>query len=277
MAGFLAYRFFIWLAPLTLVIIGGLGLATAEQVDVIQYATEFGVSEEDAEATAEQAQSGRLAALVIGLPALAIATWSLIRGVHYAFAQAWGIEITSRKRLVRQVGLTIVSALLLLALYVAISALQRQGPLLTVLGTASSVVMTAAVLWAICWVMPRRTDSWLDLVPGSILGALGVAGLQVFIAVYLPARIASASALYGAFGVALAVLFYMFLLAYLLVGTALVNNVWTDRAEIIAGRSWVLDADAVPRWLQPTARWVSKRQSPASDPHRESEADDPPT
>lgn len=276
LVGHLAYRFFIWLAPMLLVMAAGLGFAASDELNLVQYASDLGVSEDDAADAAEQAQTGRVQALVIGLPALAIATWSLIRGVHYAFAQIWGMEITPRARVLRQVGYFIVAALLIFLLYAAIASLQRQGVVLAVAGVAGSVLMTAAALWAICWVMPRRTTRWLDLLPGPILGAVGISALQVFIALYLPARIASASAVYGALGVALGVLFYMFLLAYLLVSVAFINTVWTDRAQIIAGRPWVVDPDAVPRWLQPSARWVARHPSPASDHDEDPAADDPP-
>jgi len=265
LVGHLAYRFFIWLAPLTLVVVGGLGLVAANNVDLIGYATEFGVSVAAADDAAAQAKSGRVQALVIGIPALAIATWSLIRGVHYAFAQAWGLEITPRKGVLPQIGFTIVSALLILLLYLAIGVVQRQGPVLAMLGAAGFVAVTAALLWAISWVMPRGTDNWLDLVPGPALGAIGSAGVHAFIALYLPARISGASAVYGAIGVAIAILFYLFLLAYLLVGTAFINTVWADRAAIIAGRPWVVDPEGVPRWLQPSARWLAGRHSPSVD------------
>ncbi len=266
LAGYLAYRLFVWFAPLALVITAVVGFSRAANLDVVRYATEYGVSSDTASDAAAQASRGRFAALVVGLGTLAWATLGLIRGLHYAFAQAWGMEIAPRKRLARQVGYLMVSALLLVVLFAAVGALQQQGPLFAVVGTAGSVVLVAASLWGVCWTMPRRTRRWLDLVPGVVAGTLGTAAVQAFVAIYLPQKIAGASELYGALGVALGLLFYMFLLGYLLVGTAFINSAWTDRAEIIAGRPWVLDPDALPRWAQRPAKWASRREGPAAPP-----------
>jgi uncharacterized BrkB/YihY/UPF0761 family membrane protein len=269
LVGHLTYRLFIWLAPMTLVISAGLGFSS-DQINIIGYMTEYGASEETAREAADQAKAGRAQALIIGLGALAFATLGLIRGIHYSFAQIWGIEITPRKRLPRQVAYTILSALAIAVVYGAISGLQRQGPFFALAGAAGSFAVTAAGLWLVCWLMPRRTDRWLDLVPGPVLGALGISLVNLFVSVYLPERISSASALYGALGAAVAVLFYMLLIAYTLVGMALVNAVWADRAEIIAGRPWVVDPDALPRWTQKPARWVTRlrgedREDPPGD------------
>lgn len=266
LAGYLAYRLFVWFAPLALLMVATIGFSETANLDVVRYATEYGVSSATAGDAAEQASRGRFAALVVGLVTLAWATLGLIRGVHYAFAQAWGMEITPRKRLTRQVGYLMVSAFLFFVLFAAVGALQQQGPLFTLVGTAGSVVLVAASLWTVCWTMPRRTRRWLDLVPGVVAGTLGTAAVQAFVAIYLPQKISGASELYGSLGVALGLLFYMFLLGYLLVGTAFFNSVWTDRAEIIAGRPWVLDPDALPRWVQRPARWVSRREGPAAPP-----------
>jgi uncharacterized BrkB/YihY/UPF0761 family membrane protein len=276
LAGYLAYRLFVWFAPLALVLVGAIGFSQAANIDLVRYATEYGVPEDEATEAAVQASRGRVVALIVGLGALAWTTLGLIRGVHYAFAQAWGMEIRPRKRLVRQVGYVMLSAFLLVVLFAAVGALQQQGPLFALVGVGGSAVLVAAALWCVCWTMPRRTRRWYDLVPGVAAGTVGTAAVQTFMAIYLPQRVAGASELYGSLGVALALLFYMFLLGYLLVGTALINSVWTDRAAIIAGRPWVLDPDALPRWLQRPARWASNRRSPAEPPPTPADDQDAP-
>jgi uncharacterized BrkB/YihY/UPF0761 family membrane protein len=265
LAGHLAYRFFIWLAPMSLILVAGLGFS-AGPLDLVQYATEFDVSREASEDAVDQARAGRIQLLAIGIPVLAIASWGLIRGMHYAFAQAWALRITPRKRIVTQVGITMVSGFAVVILYFILALVQRQGPLFAVLGAAGSLLLTGFALWLVCWVMPRGTNRRLDLVPGAALGALGFAGLHVFGALYLPARIASSTELYGAIGVAVGLLFYIVLHAYLLVGTAFVNSVWSDRREIIAGRPWVIDPEALPGWLQPAVRWIPRRAGPGERP-----------
>jgi uncharacterized BrkB/YihY/UPF0761 family membrane protein len=262
LAGYITYRLFIWLVPMLLVLVAGVGFSNATNLDLVRYATEYEVSSETARDAVEQAARGRVAALAIGLGALAWATLGLVRGVHYAFAQAWGMTITPRKHLIRDGGYFLVAAIVVLLLLLAVGALQRQGPLFALLGSTGSIALVGISLFWVCLTMPRRTTRWLDLVPGVVVGTVGLAILQVFAAVYIPDRIARASVLYGGIGVALGLLFYLFLMAYLLVGAAFVNSVWTDRAKIIAGRPWVLDPDGLPRWLRRPARW-------ALDRHRE--------
>ena len=260
LAGYIAYRLFVWLVPMLLVLVAGVGFSNATILDLVRYATQYEVSSETARDAVEQAARGRVAALAIGLGALAWTTLGLVRGVHYAFAQAWGMKISPRKHLLRDVGYFLLAATALVLLLLAIGALQRQGPVFALLGSTGSIVLVGASLLGVCLTMPRRTTRLVDLVPGVVAGTVGVAALQVFAAVYLPDRIARSSALYGGVGVALGLLFYLFLIAYLLVGMAFVNSVWTDRAEIIAGRPWVLDPDGVPRWLQRPARWAFDRE-----------------
>jgi uncharacterized BrkB/YihY/UPF0761 family membrane protein len=276
LVGYLAYRLFIWFVPLMLVLVAGIGFSSAANLDMVRYATEYGFSDEAARDGVSQAQRGRVAALVAGLLALAWATWGLIRGIHYAFAQVWAIKITPRRRVLREVVLVMVAALLVAALFAAVAGLQRQGPIFALLGTAGTIALAGVSLWAVCWLMPRRTDNWLDLFPGAALGALGVAALQAVIAIYLPARITNASELYGGIGVALGLLFYMFLISYLLVGTAFFNSVWADRARIIAGRPWVLDPAALPVWLRRPARWAHRAETSAAERAESGEDRNPP-
>ena len=44
LAGFLAYRMFIWFVPLALVLVAGVGFSTATNLDMVRFATEYGVS-----------------------------------------------------------------------------------------------------------------------------------------------------------------------------------------------------------------------------------------
>jgi uncharacterized BrkB/YihY/UPF0761 family membrane protein len=238
LVGHLAYRMFVWLAPLMFVLAAGLGFS-ASTFDIVGYATEFGVSAETAQDAVEQAEQSRITALAIGIPALIFASWSLIHGTHYAYSQAWGIDIKSRKGVVGQAAIVTFAVLAIGVLVAIISAVQRQGPILAAVGWVGAFALTTVSLWLISRLMPRGTDRWRDLLPGPLFGALGMSLLHVFGSVYLPARIQSASVLYGAIGVALAVLFYVFLIAYLLILTPFINSVWVDREEILAGRPWV--------------------------------------
>lgn len=237
--GHVAYRLFLWVAPLLLLFTGVLGISVTQDINVVQYASEVGVSENFASDVARQAEAQSIASLVVGGMALLIATWSLVQGVHLVYAQVWGLEIRPRKHMVRAILLTIGAAVVAVAANLVIAAIQRQGLLLAMGGWLVSVAVITVGLWLVCWSLPRRTSHWLDLAPGAALAALGFSAVNVFAAVYIPAKVASASELYGGLGVAFAVLFYLFLVACLVVGMALVNSVWVDRAQVLAGRGWL--------------------------------------
>lgn len=265
LVGHMSYRLFLWLAPLMLVFVAGLGLSSSA-FDIISYAEDVGVPEETAEDAVAQAEHSGTTALVLGLSALVVASWSLVRGMHYAYSQVWDIPIRSRKNVVRQSLYTILGAIAVGLVMAVISALQRQGPLFAFAGWASSFALATIGLWVVQWMMPRRTERWRDLLPGPVFGAIGLSVLHVFAAVYLPSRIESASALYGTFGVVFAVLFWVFLMAYLLILAPFLNSVWVDRAEILGGRPWVIDPEAVPRLFRGPLGRLIRRDAEADGP-----------
>ncbi|MCC7078931.1 MAG: YihY/virulence factor BrkB family protein [Acidimicrobiia bacterium] len=259
LAGHLAYRFFVFAAPLMLVLAAILGYVATENIDLIRYAREIGVSTDTATDTARQAGRGIMTALVIGIPALLLATRGVIRGMRYTYAEIWQVEL-DRSGLLRQMGLVVAATFGFYTVNAVIAAVERQGPLFAALGWTGSLALTAVALLAVLWGMPRRSTRIRDLLPGSGLGAVAVSGVQLFVAVYLPARIAGASAVYGTFAAALAILFYMFLLAFVFVGIGIVSVVWFDRATVLAGRPWIVDPEALPRWLRRPVRWAAQKQ-----------------
>lgn len=266
LAGHLAYRFFVFAAPLMLVLAALLGYVATENIDILRYASEVGVPSDAAADAAEQASRGTVTALVVGIPALLLATRGVIRAMRYTYAEIWHVELEKRGGILRQIGFVVAATFGFYTVNAVIAAVQRQGPIFAVLGWTGSLVITAIALLAVSWGMPRRTHRIRDLIPGSVLGALAVSGVQLFVAVYLPARITGASAVYGAFGVALAILFYMFLIAYVFVGIAVVNEVWSDRVTVLAGRPWIVDPDELPRWFRRPVHWAAQKQPHVRDP-----------
>lgn len=267
LAGHLAYRFFVFAAPLMLLLAVLLGYVATENIDILRYASEVGVPSDAAADVAEQASRGTVAALVVGIPALLLATRGVIRAMRYTYAAIWDVAFERRGGILRQIGLVVAATFGFYTVSAVIAAVQRQGPIFAVLGWTGSLALTVIALLAVSWGMPRRADRIRDLIPGSVLGALAVSGVQLFVAVYLPARISGASAVYGAFGVALSILFYMFLVAYVFVGIGVVNVVWFDRATVLAGRPWIVDPEELPRWFRRPVRWAAQKQPRIRDPH----------
>jgi uncharacterized BrkB/YihY/UPF0761 family membrane protein len=76
--------------------------------------------------------------------------------------------------------------------------------------------------------LPNRAAHWRDLLPGALVASAGLVGINVFMVMWLPHKLASLSATYGALGVAVATLSFLALIGYLLVASILTNVIWQE-------------------------------------------------
>jgi membrane protein len=107
------------------------------------------------------------------------------------------------------------------------------GLVLTLTSELLNMGIDAVALLGLSWVLPRRTEKWFELLPGSILGGIGLGALHIAALVYFPSKIERASALYGTLGIALVALLYLFLMGQVFVASAIANAVWVDRRQIL--------------------------------------------
>jgi uncharacterized BrkB/YihY/UPF0761 family membrane protein len=71
--------------------------------------------------------------------------------------------------------------------------------------------------------LPHRDVPWTSLVPGAALFAVGVQAVYVLTIFWIAGKIENASALYGALGVAAAILLWLYLLGRVIVASAVLN------------------------------------------------------
>jgi uncharacterized BrkB/YihY/UPF0761 family membrane protein len=285
LAGHLTYRFFLWLAPFFLLLVATFGFGAGDVFWLGDLVTDAGVDESFGESVADQAAPGRLYALWIGLFGLVVATYGLLQAMHYVFAQAWEVEIAPRRGIVAAVAKFMVSTALVLVVLLLITAAREHGPLLRAGAAAVSLVVYTLVALAIAWVLPRRPSSLIELVPGALLTAVAVVVLHLFAQYYLPYRISDSSQVYGSLGTVFAVLFYLWCIATTIVVSALLNSVWHDRAEVLAGRPMIADPERLPprlrRALTRLGVWGSRATDAASSVEqrvrRRNESSDGPT
>ena len=76
---------------------------------------------------------------------------------------------------------------------------------------------------------PEWPPRWRSAWPGGVLIALGMEGLHLAAVLYLPGKLSRASELYGALGVAAAVLVWLALIARLIVLGQVLNAVLAER------------------------------------------------
>ncbi len=84
-------------------------------------------------------------------------------------------------------------------------------------------------------VLCNRDVGWRPLVPGAVLGALGLEVLKLVGGIYVPQAVASSSALYGSIGIVFAILAWLLFFGRLIVYSATLNVVlWERRNGTVA-------------------------------------------
>jgi uncharacterized BrkB/YihY/UPF0761 family membrane protein len=234
-AGALAYRFFIWLLPLALVCVAGLGIAADAADETPESAAKtLGLAGLVSNSVASAAEgSRRWYALVVGIPILLYVTRGVLRALIGAHRLLWAdvraaaprpTWLASLRLLVLILGFGVVSALA--------SAVRAWSPAPGVLVTLV-VVLPYAALWLLISVrLPHRDAGWTALIPGAFLVGLGVEILQLVSAYVIGPYALAKQGTYGALGIAAALLFALYLVSRLITTAADLNaTLWERRAR----------------------------------------------
>lgn len=214
----LAYRLFIWLLPLALVLVLALGItADASDGDTTEIVRDAGLTGFIARSIAGSAEHttgwGAIVALVSALVVLLYQTSALLRAVRAVTALAW-------RQHVRPVQRPAQATLLFLAWILAFTATaSAASPLRTALAFPLDLLATLAVYLALpalylllSWfLLPHGADEWLGLLPGSILFGTSIALIGLFNSLILFPWLAEREETYGVLGVAAGLLFSFFL------------------------------------------------------------------
>jgi uncharacterized BrkB/YihY/UPF0761 family membrane protein len=232
-AGALAYRLFIWMLPLALVLVGGLGIAAEAAEETPEEAADsLGMGGLISHSIASAATgNGRWYALLIGIPILVYTTASVLRVLIVSHRLLW---TDSRARAQRATPVATLRLLVLLLAFplaaVLASAIREWSPGVGILATALSIVPFAALWVLISSYLPHRDASWQALVPGALLFGVGIEALNVFTAYVLTPWALNKQGTYGALGLAAALLLSLFLISRLVVAAAVLNaTLWERR------------------------------------------------
>jgi membrane protein len=236
LAGAIAYRVFLLLLPLSLVAVGGLGIAAhAASNSVESAARSVGLAGLVSSSVASAAESpARWYALVIGL---ALAFWevrTLLRGLIAVHRLIWGDPRPTAPKP------TVIATLRLLAVIVALlglSALASRVRAASVpAGLAVLIVDTVpyAALWLLVSDHLSHSDApWRALVPGAVLFAGGFSMVHLFTAYWLEGEVTSRQGTYGSLGLAAAVLLGLYVISRLIVAAAILNaTLWHRPARV---------------------------------------------
>ena len=226
LSGALAFRFFLWLLPFTLLLVGALGAVTAVVGEAPEdLSDELGLQGTLADLVRDSAeQSGWWLALTIGLFGTAYAGIAAVRALRISHAAAWGIrpERAGNPLKLSLWFFLIVGGLLIIS---TLSTFLRErsgliGSLVTIVGVG--------VAYFLIWLhvsakLPHGGVARRALVPGAALVAVGAQCLHLFTVYYLTDRAERATSVYGAIGVALTLLLWLYIIARLVVGAAVLN------------------------------------------------------
>jgi uncharacterized BrkB/YihY/UPF0761 family membrane protein len=235
LAGALAYRFFIWLLPLALVLVAGLGLAaSAADESPVESAKGLGLGGLVSGSIAQAAKSSnRWYALVIGIPILLWVTRSLLRALITVHRLVWG---EGRGTAPKPTPAATLRLLALLLGYLVVSTLMRAVQVHSTVGGLLFTLLDWSVfagLWLLIELqMPHRGTPWRALVPGAILFGVGIQLLGAVTSYLIVPWAEGKQGTYGALGLAAALLLGLFLISRLMVATAVLNaTLWERRTR----------------------------------------------
>ena len=235
-AGGVAYRFFLWLVPLGLVLATLLGFwLELDPEGAKRSAREFGIGAAavtEASRAVEARAENRIALLVVGLVLLAWFTLGAVRALRLASAIAWGMERPRLRKPLHAVvafnGLFLAGALS----FAALAWLREALGLGALLATAGLLALHTGIALSVLWLLPRRTDRWQDLFPGALVAAVGTELIHVGVAFYFAPKLERSSELYGALGAATVLLVWLYVFARLFTSATFLNvTLWERRRE----------------------------------------------
>jgi membrane protein len=221
---------FLSLFPLMLVAIAVLGfIAVGSQTDVAgRLVDQLGLQGESAKMVTDavsSAKSSRKAASIVGFLGVLWSGLGLVGALQYAYNSVW--QVNDRGVRDKVFGLFWLggAALLFVGGAAATTVLRWLPGFVAPLGIVVSFAVSLGLwLWTLR-VLPNTKLPWRSLLPGALLGAIGLEVLKVVGAYYVPKAVASSSQLYGSLGIVFALLAWLLLFGRLVVYSAVLNVV----------------------------------------------------
>ena len=233
LGGALAYRLFVFLLPLSLFFVAGLGIyADTTEQSPSEVASSSGLTGLIATQVASAASSpARWAIFIVTLPVLVYAAGMLYRAVAIVHAIAWhgsgrAVRLSSK-------GFGVFGGVIVAQLACAVIAgrIRRSDQVGGVTALLVYTLVLGGAWLALARLLPHRDVGWKALVPGDGLVAVGTLFVNAF-NVYVTSRLVEDRAdTYGALGVATALLFSLYLVGRLIVGSAVLNATLDARRQ----------------------------------------------
>jgi uncharacterized BrkB/YihY/UPF0761 family membrane protein len=222
LAGGLAYRLFLWLLPFGLLVGGALGFLNAGSTE--KAVSKGGIPGAISNAVGDASRSAHSNSwwlLAIGVPLLLWAGYSGAKAVQLVHSLVW--DEPPRKTKPLQGSLAFTGVLLAVWAIIALTWWVRGdwpgvfAPLLTF------APLTGLWLW-VSLQLPHRNAPWKALLPGALLVGIGFPVLHELVLSFLVPKLEKSTSLYGGLGATTTVIFFIYLLATLVVTAPILNS-----------------------------------------------------
>ena len=227
LAGALAFRIFLFMVPVVYVIFTVLGVVSrALGHDPAQLAKGAGITGILAGTVVKVADQSAwtLAALVLGaVVTMVITAGSLLKALYVVHWLVWRVPRVKPAGLAPRlalIGLALVGSALGVAINDVRTASGAAGAVLAVLLTTG---LSFAGWWWVSWKLPHAPAPARALIPGAVLMAVGADVLQLLTTYWIGNLVARKTDTYGAVGIALAVLLWVYILGRIMVASAGLN------------------------------------------------------
>jgi len=227
LAGALAFRIFLFMVPVVYVIFTVLGVVSrALGHDPAQLAKGAGITGILAGTVVKVADQSAwtLAALVVGaVVTMVITAGSLLKALYVVHWLVWRVPRVKPAGLAPRlalIGLALVGSALGVAINDMRTASGAAGAVLAVLLTTG---LSFAGWWWVSWKLPHAPAPARALIPGAVLMAVGADVLQLLTTYWIGNLVARKTDTYGAVGIALAVLLWVYILGRIMVASAGLN------------------------------------------------------
>ncbi|HEX4434220.1 MAG TPA: YhjD/YihY/BrkB family envelope integrity protein [Acidimicrobiales bacterium] len=233
LAAAVAFRLFMFLVPYAFVMVTGFGLAsTAAGQDPSDAARSAGIGGLLASAVASTSTLSlvnRIVALALGGFALALTARSLVSVLWIVHRLIWRAQPHGKPSpwapLILVGFITFLFGMADLAAWIGSQSLS-----LRVVAFFITVVVSAGAWFLASWLLPRDDCALWALLPGALIVGVGVGVLQILTITYVVHVVTRKSALYGAIGIALALLLWTYFAGRLLTAAIAANaSIWKHK------------------------------------------------
>jgi len=235
LAAAVAFRLFMFLVPYAFVMVTGFGLASTaagqNPGDAARSAGISGLFATAVSSTSTPSLANRLIALVVGGFALALTARSLVGVLWVVHRLIWRVQPTRKPTPWAPLILVgFVTVLFGLADLFAWIGSQSLG--LRVLAFFLTILVSGGAWFLASWLLPRDDCALWALLPGALIVGVGVGVLQILTITYVVHVVTRKSALYGAIGIALALLLWTYFAGRLLTASIAANaSLWKHRTR----------------------------------------------